>query len=274
MSFTRTDLYRAFGMSRQAYSQHKQRQAKRLVREKQIIAAVQAVRHQQPRLGTRKTHYLLQRQSDAPSIGRDKLFDLLRRENLLIKRRVRRRHTTDSSHGLARATNRIATAPPSAPHQVWVADLTYLETAEGELYLALCMDLYSRCIVGYDVCDSLTADGCLRATAQAIGQLPKSAKAIHHSDHGIQYCCGRFTQLLATHDLQRSMGEVGNCYENAHAERLNGILKDEFRLGDVFASKTDATRAVHQAVQIYNQHRPHLSLNFLTPFHVHSLSFV
>lgn len=255
-----------YGISRQAHYQQRQRDAARQEAEVRVLAAVRAIRQKHPRMGARKLWQKLQKQGVA--ISRDKLLDLLRREGLLVRRRRARRRTTWP--GPWRCENLLAEMTLTAPNQAWVCDITYIETEEGFGYLALVMDAYSRFILGYDYCDSLAVEGAQRALAMARRRARGPVEGIvHHSDRGIQYTCHAYRNALKTAHMLSSMGAVGNCYENAQAERLNGILKQEYALGDRFVDHGQVRRAVRQAVWLYNHDRPHLSLDYQTPVEVH-----
>ncbi len=224
-----------------------------------------------PRLGGRKLQYML-----APllkqhhiSIGRDKLFDLLADNALLVRRRKRRAITTDSRHPYRRYPNLVRGMEITVPERLWVSDITYLRTAEDFGYLSLVTDAYSRKIVGYCLYASLKAEGPLQALDMALGQYNGKGQLIHHSDRGCQYCCNLYTQRLEQNNIAISMTEKGDPYENAIAERVNGILKDEFGLDTNFSSFEQALEAVDKAVQIYNHVRPHASCNYLTPQQAH-----
>lgn len=184
---------------------------------------------------------------------------------MLIKRRKKYHRTTDSNHPFRRYPNLIKGLKVTRPDQVFVADITYLDTREGFLYLALLTDMASRKIVGYDVSESLAVEGSLRALNTALVEVEDPASLIHHSDRGIQYCCYAYTDRLGAVRAKISMGEKGNPYENALAERVNGILKLEFLLDLTFPTKSLAIDATHESVYIYNHERPHGSLNFATP---------
>jgi transposase InsO family protein len=158
----------------------------------------------------------------------------------------------------------------TASHQALVSDITYIRTDIGFVYLALVMDAYSRKIVGYDCSDSLEAEGCLRALDQALKQLPAGRQVVHHSDRGSQYCCYAYVDKLKAAGVQVSMTEKNHCYENAQAERLNGILKYEYGLKETFKDKNQAYAAVVQAIDLYNTRRPHQALNYAIPAEVHS----
>jgi putative transposase len=153
----------------------------------------------------------------------------------------------------------------TAPNQVWVSDITYIRTVNGFCYLALITDMYSRKIVGFDVSDSLELAGCLRALQKALWHARPAAGLVHHSDRGIQYCSNQYVNELKNRDIQISMTEENHCYENAIAERVNGILKDEFYLDQCFFSLKNAQIATKNAINIYNNKRLHLSLDFKTP---------
>lgn len=259
-------------MSRQNYYKQRQQRQERTVDESLVLTLVRQERHVQPRLGVRKLHHLLLDQFSGAgvAIGRDRLFNLLRRHQLLISRRRRYARTTNSRHGLPVYPNRLREAVLSGPHQAWVSDITYIRTREGFMFLSLVMDAFSRKIVGYDCHDRLESEGALRALSMAMGQLPPGASPIHHSDRGCQYCSGRYIRRLTERCLPISMTEENHCYENGQAERLNGILKQEYGLGAGFGCKRDAIRAVREAVVLYNGRRPHMALGYRCPDHVHS----
>ena len=260
-----------FGISRQSYYQARQRQLQRMAEDQLVLELVQGIRQRHPRMGGRKLHNELQEAMVQLGIqrGRDVFFDLLRSHDLLVAPKRSRRRATRS--GLWRCPNLLAELEVVRVHQVWVGDITYLTTEQGFLYLALLTDAYSRFIVGYDLSASLAAEGCLRALEQAIVQTPQTALKglIHHSDHGIQYIAWPYTDRLRSVHIRSSMGEVGNCYENALAERVNGILKGEYGLDDLFVSNQQAHRAVQQAIWLYNYERPHLALDYRKPAQVH-----
>lgn len=230
---------------------------------------VKKIRRRQPRVGTRKLHRMINERlkSDGIEIGRDRLFELLRAHNLLIRRRRHPKQTTWSGHRLHKYGNLIRDLELNHPNQVYVADITYLQTLEGFCYLALITDAYSRKIVGYDVSRSLCFEGSLRALQMALAPLSGSGpiQLIHHSDRGIQYCSHAYVDLLTTHGVQISMTEELHVYENAKAERVNGILKSEFLLGECLVSIDIAEKMVKDAIEIYNNERLHLSLNYQTP---------
>lgn len=260
------------GMTRQNYYKQRRRRQSLAVDEDLVIGLVGRERRLQPRLGGRKLRHLLagELQEAGVGLGRDRFFALLRRRDLLIPRAVRSARTTDSRHSMPVYTNLLKDLELVCPHQALVSDITYLRTQEGFLYLCLVMDAFSRAIVGYDCSDTLEREGALRALGQALGQLPSGRAAIHHSDRGSQYCCGDYVAALEAAGVGISMTQENHCYENAQAERLNGILKQEYGLGASFGKKSEARRAVAQAVELYNHRRPHQSLGYCFPMQVHA----
>jgi putative transposase len=263
-------VYDWVGVTRQATYQHRKRLSKRQVEEEAIVAQVQQIRQRHPRMGTRKLHHQLQPWLKATGlkIGRDGLFKLLRARGMLLKQLRRHRRTTWS--GLWRSRNLLAEATVTRPNQAWVSDITYVETEQGFRYLSLVTDVYSRRIVGFDLSDSLAVEGTLRALRRGLRQAKGHVmNLIHHSDHGIQYTCHAFRMELEKWGIRSSMGEVGNCYDNAMAERVNGILKLEYGLQYRFVTEKQARRAVKEAVWLYNHERPHLALNYQKPHDVY-----
>jgi transposase InsO family protein len=228
---------------------------------------VREERKEQPRVGGRKLHEALQPAFEATylKIGRDYLFDILREYDMLIKRKKATCRTTFSHHRFYTYKNLVKNMIVNRPNQVWVSDITYIRTVSGFCYLALITDMYSRKIVGYDMSDSLELAGCLRALQKARKAARPAAGLVHHSDRGIQYCSNQYVDELKKHGIQISMTEENHCYENAIAERVNGILKDEFYLDQVFYSLSHAKDAVKNAIEIYNSKRLHLSLGYKTP---------
>ncbi len=198
-------------------------------------------------------------------VGRDTLFNVLRKHNMLTLRKKYRMRTTNSHHRFYKYGNIIKDIEINRPNQVWASDITYIRTVKGFCYLALITDMYSRKIVGYDLSDSLELNGCVRALNKAIYQAKNIKQLIHHSDRGIQYCSNVYTQILKRKKIDISMTEENHCYENAMAERVNGILKDEFYLDQTFANVAHAKRAAKNAIKLYNEIRLHLSLDYKTP---------
>jgi putative transposase len=184
---------------------------------------------------------------------------------------TKRKPTRTTFPGGVRSENLLVSTAISGPNRAWVADITYIATEEGFLYLALVTDLYSRKIIGWDLSNSLSLEGALRAMERALAHAGgKVAGLIHHSDHGVQYTSRDYLALLQQADVRSSMGAVGNAYDNAVAERVNGILKLEFSLDQRFADAASAHRAVAEAIHLYNTKRPHLSLDYATPAEVYT----
>ncbi len=259
-------------MTRQNYYRARRQRTRQTIAESLILELVCQERAMQPKLGGRKLLHLIgaELESAGVLIGRDRFFALLSGYNLLIERKSRHCRTTHSWHGFRVYPNLLKTFELTGPHQAWVSDITYLWTEEGFVYLALVMDAWSRAIVGYDCSDSLEAVGALRALTMALTQLPAGCRPLHHSDRGSQYCCQAYVGALQAAGVRISMTEANHCYENAQAERLNGILKQEYRLGDGFAGKQNAYEAVAEGVWLYNHRRPHQSLAYQYPMTVHA----
>jgi len=259
-------------MTRQNYYARRQRRRRRAVDGELVAELVRRERQMQPRLGTRKLYHLLQPELKEAGVrvGRDRMFEELRKRDLLLEPLpAPYPQTTQSYHNLPVFGNRIKDKELEGPNEVWVSDLSYLRTREGFLYLALITDKYSRKIVGWHVGDTLEAVGCLRALDGALAELPEGSKPIHHSDQGSQYCCHEYVKRLQERGLPISMTEVNHCAENALAERMNGILKQEYGLGAEFPTKADARRTVPQGIWLYNTKRPHTALGYRVPEQVH-----
>lgn len=252
-------------ISRQAVYQYAGRQHKQRVDEETIIQQIRLVRHRMPRIGTRKLYQQLQPTLKPLGVGRDSLFEILRRHRLLIRPRKRFVPTTNSSHTLPVYPNLLKLTRPEGPGRVLVADQTYLHLERGFCYLSLVSDLYSRKILGVDISPTLETAGPLRALAMALKSITHHDWFIHHSDRGVQYCSNEYRTFLESRGGQSSMSAAGCPYENAVAERINGILKSEFYLDRTFASMHQVREAVLEAVAIYNTERPHLSLGMMTP---------
>ena len=256
-----------FGITRQAHYQKQHRESVRSIENEIVLEMVRLVRRKHPRMGGRKVLYKIRPMlaSESLNIGRDRLFELLRGADLLIKPKKKYRRTTIS--GLWRAPNRLPGMVVAYSDQVWVCDITYLELMENQFaYLFLLMDLYSRYIVGWHVSNSLATDGALVSLEMALSQRAHRHNGlIHHSDHGVQYTSRAYMRTLAENDLLASMGAVGNCYDNIYAERVIGILKGEYGLDSPFVNLNHVDSIVEEVVGLYNTDRPHLSLGMATP---------
>ena len=259
-----------FGISRQSYYQKQKRITKRLEELQKVKTKVIEERLYLPRLGTRKIYYRLKKdlQQSGIKIGRDAMFAFLRSEHMLIGRRRSYHKTTNSKHWLHKYPNLLTDIKPAKPNEIWVSDITYIDTKEQVTYLSLVTDAYSRKIVGHHVHESLHTDGVAAALKKAINSERIDQPLIHHSDRGLQYCSKQYQQILQKYRITPSMTDGYDCYQNALAERINGILKEEF----LIAKPADIEQAriiIEQSVRLYNERRPHLSLNYLTPDLVH-----
>lgn len=254
-------------MSRQAYYKDRKLFDNKSENNDFILSCVKSIRRKHSRLGTLKLRNELQDEIKkcGRGYGKNKFFDLLRTHDLLLKRRRRYSITTNSNHPFYKHSNRLANMEITAPDQAWVSDITYLQTRDRFVYLSLVTDVYSRKIVGWNVDVSLAVEGAMEAMKMAIGNSSGTKGLIHHSDRGIQYCCHAYNKLADKKGIKMSMGEAGNCYDNAIAERINGILKDEYLLDSEFVDKKHAVKAVKEAVYLYNYERPHWSLNLKKP---------
>jgi len=223
-----------------------------------------------PKLGTRKLYYLLKDKLSILNVGRDKLFKILRANHMLIKAKRSYHITTDSHHRFRKHKNLVSHIQIEKPDTVWVSDITYVGTRTNPSYLALITDAYSKKIVGYDLSNSLCLKGALRALNMAIkNRTYRDTSLIHHSDRGLQYCSNEYQKLLKNNDIKPSMTEKYDPYENAIAERINGVLKQEF---DIAANLKDCNlkkALIKNAIEIYNNRRPHLSNHMLTPIQMH-----
>ncbi|XTZ62599.1 IS3 family transposase [Aeromonas salmonicida subsp. pectinolytica] len=261
------------GISRQAYYKRNRVADVRHAQGQQVVRFVRQVRLRQPRVGTRKLHYLLQGQDDVwLKVGRDRLFRILAEHRLLVQPRRAYHKTTHSFHRFYRHPNLLKAGPeqvtPVAPEQVWVADITYLPARSGPLYLSLVTDAYSRKIVGHHVHEGMHAESVAMAFKKALKQRRSSGELIHHSDRGVQYCSGLYQSLHERYGVRCSMTDGYDCYQNALAERVNGILKGELLLQSP-QDLAQAREMVREAVNIYNVERPHHALKYRTPDAVH-----
>lgn len=264
-----------FGISRQAHYQKHWRELRREAEEEIVLELVRQVRRKHPRMGGRKLLFKIRPLLAAESlqIGRDRLFELLRDQDLLVPRRKIYRRTT--LPGMWHATNLLPGLTISQPNQVWVCDITYLQLEIDRFaYLFLLMDLFSRYILGWYLASSLAAEGALASLDMALTRLRKLPHAlIHHSDHGVQYGCHAYLDTLLSHAIRPSMGMVGNCYDNIYAERVIGSLKNEYALEGGFADFAHLNSVVKEVIHLYNTDRPHLALNMAVPYDVFSGGF-
>jgi transposase InsO family protein len=259
------------GMSRQNFYKGRKRRERKAVDEGLVKELVSEQRARQPRLGGLKLHKLLREELAAEGVrlGRDRFFHVLRNKGLLLEPLPRGPRTTNSAHNLPVYSNLIDGIQVTGPNQVWVSDITYIRTGERFAYLSLVTDRYSRKIVGYHLGQSLRAEDTLQALDMALRQCADRSRLIHHSDRGCQYCSEDYVQRLKDHGVAISMTQKNHCAENAMAERMNGILKQEYFLNYQFRTLPYASRAVDEAVRLYNEYRPHRALDFQTPDQVH-----
>lgn len=262
-----------FGVTRQAYYQSKHRVLQDLIEQDILIQKIGEIRKYHKRLGGRKLFFKLQGfmlEHDI-KMGRDAFFDLLRDHNLLIKQRKRYHVTTNSKHWMKKYPNLIKDLEPLGPNHIWVSDITYWKTKGGHYYISFITDAYSRKIVGYHVADTMEAVESVAALKMAIKILkPGMNGLIHHSDRGSQYCSSVYVKTLKKTNIKISMTENGNPLENAIAERVNGIIKGEYLFNYEIKSLSKAKEILKSVVKLYNEERPHLSLNNSVPSQIHN----
>ena len=276
MDYTHVGLARLcawFGVTRQAYYQHFWSMTDHVVEEDLIVQEVLQIRKNHRWMGGRKLYeklypFMLEHQI---KMGRDAFFDLLSYHGLLIRRRKRRIVTTNSSHWLRKYPNLIRDFVPTAPNQLWVSDITYWKINNRDVYINLITDAYSRYIVGYHGAPTLEAIESIKALKMALkttkNNQPESL--IHHSDRGVQYCSSDYVKLLQDNGIEISMTENGDPLENAIAERINGIIKNEYLIDYSVDNISNAQQLLKKAVELYNHDRPHMSIGNLTPAHVY-----
>jgi len=258
------------GINRQRYYRSFWLVSEKQAKADKVISLVNDIRMLMPRIGTRKLYYMLEPSLQELHIGRDKLFAILKANHMLIKPKRNYRVTTDSHHRFRKHKNLIQNMQLNQPEQVWVSDITYIGGRDRNCYLALVTDAYSKKIMGYDVSNSLASDGSLRALDMAVKQRRYKGKLIHHSDRGLQYCSNDYQKTLKKKKIIPSMTETYDPYANAIAERVNGILKQEFLLEDYPVDIKTMKLLVKDAVNIYNTKRPHWSCYMRTPQQMHS----
>ena len=257
-----------FGVDRQVYYRNLKRRNKRKQNAELIIGWVEDLRMVHPKMGGKKLYFLLKNKLEELKIGRDKFLDILRANHLLVIPKRSYHKTTNSFHRFKKHQNLIKEYQCRKPNHVWVSDITYLGNRQNPAYLSLVTDAYSKKIVGYDVSDSLATESCLRALKMALKKENKE-ELIHHSDRGLQYCSDDYQKLLNKHKIRCSMTQESDPYENAIAERVNGILKQEYDIDKFNIDLNKRKILVKQAVKVYNELRPHLSNHYLTPIQMH-----
>jgi len=261
-----------FGNSRQAWYDSKKRQSQFQMQEVFILKQAKEIRMEHKRMGAEKLLLLLKPVLEEHKIkyGRDKFYNLLGEHGLLVKRRRRGPKTTNSKHFYRKYPNLIRDIKLIKSGELWVSDITYIRTEKGFVYLSLITDAYSKKVVGWCLWPDLTSEGALNALKMAISSEKVKKGLIHHSDRGIQYCCNDYVTYLKGTNIEISMTENGDPYENAIAERINGILKDEYELGETYLDYLTALEAVKIAVYKYNNRRPHRSIDFMFPVDAHN----
>lgn len=260
-----------FGYSRSAYYDWSKRKVEEETREDLVLDLIREHRRIHPKLGGKKLYSLISADMDRLGIkmGRDKLFDLLRSAGLLVKFKRKYVVTTQSFARYSQYEDLYNGGKWSSVDQAWVSDITYIRLKDSFRYLFLITDAYSRKIVGWYLGNTLESQNAVEALKMAIRQCKSTESLVHHSDRGFQYCSKAYTDILKGAKIKSSMGEAGNCYDNAMAERVNGILKTEYLLDGTFRDLKEAYSAVKHAIWAYNEKRPHLSLGMAKPSDVH-----
>jgi putative transposase len=265
-------ICRLLGITRQAYYQHFWYVSDVSIEQQLVLQQVKEIRTIHPAIGGRKLYFLLQPflLEHQIKIGRDALFDLLVANKLLVRKRKRKVSTTQSHHWLKKYSNLTKTWYPQKPNELWVADITYVPITNGFLYLSLITDAYSHKIMGYNIANNLEAIHTVKALQMALKNKTTTVnQLIHHSDRGIQYCCAEYVSLLKKDNIQISMTENGDPLENPIAERVNGIIKQEYLSHYLIYNQYQAIQLLETIIKTYNQKRPHQSINMLTPEVVH-----
>ena len=259
-----------FGIDRQVYYRKIKRSIIKQDKASLVVEMVLEIRRQMPRIGSKKLYYLLNKDLQTLKVGRDKFIDILRANHLLIIPKRSYHLTTNSHHRFRKYKNQLLDLQINKPEQVWVSDITYIGKREKPCYLSLITDAYSKKIVGYNVSDNLNTESSLVALRLAVKQREnKEMPLIHHSDRGLQYCANAYQKILTKNEIQPSMTQNSDPYENAIAERINGILKQEFFIDKYNEDLPVMKQIIKETVGIYNEKRPHLSNHMLTPNQMH-----
>lgn len=259
-----------FGVDRQVYYRKIKRKANKQTKATKVISMVLEIRKSMPRLGTKKAYHILLDELQLMKIGRDKFFDILRANHLLIKPKRSYHITTNSHHRFRKHQNHILGLEINRPEQVWVSDMTYIGKREKPCYLSIVTDAYSKKVMGYNVADNMNVQSSAVALKMAVNQRKnKEIPLIHHSDRGLQYCANYYQSILNKNAILPSMTQNSDPYENAVAERINGILKQEFMLDKYNLDLSVMKQIVKESINIYNTKRPHYSNYMLTPNEMH-----
>ena len=263
-----------FGRSKQAYYQRSKYNYREEVKSEILCQLVEKQRAIMPKIGGRKLLRLIEPNlPEELKMGRDLFFDFLREKGLLVRKPRNRVRTTYSNHWMHKYPNLVKDFKPTGPHQLWVSDITYISTSVRFLYLSLITDAYSRKIIGWALGNTLEACHSVNALNMAIDQLPGGIKKVfHHSDRGVQYCSNEYVKILKKKQFNISMTESGDPRDNAIAERVNGILKSEWLNQMKLSSIGQASSELREIIRIYNEERPHSSLDMMFPKDAHNQS--
>ena len=262
-----------FGKSKQAYYQYDENLALgKAAREEFALEYIRGIRARDPGIGGVKLWHMYRKEfsCDGP-IGRDRFCRIIDENRLKVRQRRRKPRTTDSTHGLPTYPNLVKDFIPSAPNQLWVSDITYIQVMDGACgyhfcYLSLILDDYSEEIAGWSVGPTLDTEYPIAALRMALKRLEgKDVSLIHHSDRGCQYASGGYVEMLRRRGICISMTESGDPKENAQAERINNTMKNELLKGKVFHSLEEVIAATALAADFYNNRRPHMSIGMMTP---------
>jgi transposase InsO family protein len=261
-----------FGLSRQAYYKGKKQKEEKLRKEQSVILLVNKVRKRMPKIGGKKIYSLIKEDLSQSGIrlGRDKLFEVLRKNKLLIERKKKYLMTTNSKHFFKKYPNLIKGIKVNRADQVWVSDITYIRTDDGFTYAAMITDMFTRKIVGCSIDKTMTSQLILDALKMALKQRRNYSGLIHHSDRGLQYCSKDYTDQLTLNEIRISMTENSDPYENALAERINRTIKEEFIINEKVRSFSVLKNLFYESIDIYNKERPHLALKMRKPEEIYS----
>ena len=264
-----------FGIDRQVYYRRVKRKINKEAKAIQVVAMILDVRKSMPRLGGKKSYHMLLNELKPLKIGRDKLFDILRANHLLVQPKRSYHITTNSHHRFRKHQNQILGLNINRPEQVWVSDITYIGKRENPYYLSIVTDAYSKKIMGYYVADNMNTESSVMALNMAIRQRKnKEIPLIHHSDRGLQYCANEYQNILSKNGILPSMTQNSDPYENAVAERINGILKQEFMIDKYDLDLKIMRQIVKESINTYNELRPHYSNYMLTPNQMHRQNYI
>lgn len=257
-----------FGRSKQAFYQHHRKADENRIDKERILLHIREIRDNLPGCGVRKIHEMLRRYHQPCHIGRDRLFDLLREEGMLIRKRKRKKRTTYSDHHMRIYPNAVTDVIPVRPNEIWVSDITYLQYLDKDYYLFLVTDAYSHKIVGWTLSDNMKVNNAVQTLRMALRQRKDKNHLIHHSDRGSQYASYKYMRLLKRNGIMPSMTENGDPRENAIAERVNGILKEEF-FKYMQLTENNIDKEIANAITNYNTRRIHYSIGLMTPEEAH-----